>query len=170
LPVASGRTADAPGATLEPDDLQELVDDLAESPGLWQTRVRHSDEREFELLWRDARVEVWLICWNGEAHDTGFHDHDISAGAFAVVQGALVEERLALGSTIQRHLRRGESTSFAPSHVHRVRGLGDVKAVSIHAYSPPLRRLGVYAVTTEGALARESVSAGHELQAAAVPV
>lgn len=154
------------GAPLTEDGLRSLVEGLAAAPGLWAERVRHDPrERVFEVLWRDERVEIWLICWNGEGHDTGFHDHDVSRGAFAVVRGELVEERLGLGTTIRRRLRRGQAVAFPPSHVHRVHGVGDTPAVSIHAYSPPLRRLGVYAVAEDGALERESVPATHELRA-----
>lgn len=152
------------GEPLEGGDLRALVDGLASTPGLWSPRVRHDDERVFELLWLDERVEVWLICWNGEGHDTGFHDHDISSGAFAVVQGELVEERLTIGRTIRRRLKRGQSLGFPPSHVHRVHGVDAMQSVSIHAYSPPLRRLGVYALSDDGALRRESVAATHELR------
>ena len=151
---------------LDPDGLRELVDGLAAAPDRWAPQVRHDpDERVFELLWRDERVEVWLICWNGEDHDTGLHDHDISSGAFAVVSGELVEERLTIGRTIRRRLRRGQSLAFPPSHVHRVHGVGAAPAVSIHAYSPPLASLGVYALAPDGALRRESVSPAHELKA-----
>ena len=152
---------------LDPDALRELVDSLAASPEAWEALVRHdSGSRYFELLGRDEQVEVWLICWGGEDHDTGFHDHDVSSGAFAVARGELVEERLAIGRTIRRRLRRGQSLGFPPSHVHRVHGVGDTPAVSIHAYSPPLARLGVYALAPDGALRRESVAATHELKAA----
>lgn len=155
---------------LEGGDLRALVDGLASTPGLWRPRVRHEQERVFELLWLDERVEVWLICWNGEEHDTGYHDHDISSGAFAVVEGELVEERLTIGRTIRRRLRRGQSLGFPPSHVHRVHGVGAAPAVSIHAYSPPLRRLGVYALSDDGVLARESVAASHELRSESGPL
>jgi mannose-6-phosphate isomerase-like protein (cupin superfamily) len=149
---------------LDPDRLRSLVDGLATSPGVWAARVRHDPlERVVDLLWRDERVEVWLICWSGEDHDTGFHDHDESNGALAVVRGTLVEERLVLSGAIRRRLPRGESLAFPASHVHRVHGVGDTPAVSIHAYSPPLRRLGVYSVSDDGALRREAVSGSHEL-------
>ena len=125
------------GEPLDPDRLRALVDGLAAVPGLWAPRVRHDPrERVFEVLWQDGRVEIWLICWSGEDHDTGFHDHDISSGAFAVVRGELVEERLTIGTTIRRRLRQGQSVGFAPSHVHRVRGVADTPAVSIHATRP----------------------------------
>jgi mannose-6-phosphate isomerase-like protein (cupin superfamily) len=153
--------------TLDPDSLRALVDGLAAAPEAWEEHVRHDTEgRHYTLLHRDGTVEVWLICWTGEDHDTGYHDHDISSGAFAVARGELVEERLAIGRTIRRRLRRGQSLGFPPSHVHRVHGVGDTPAVSIHAYSPPLARLGVYAVAPDGALRRESVAATHELTAA----
>jgi mannose-6-phosphate isomerase-like protein (cupin superfamily) len=152
---------------LDPDALRALVDGLAARPGEWAELVRHdTGSRHFALLSRDERVEVWLICWAGEDHDTGFHDHDISNGAFAVAEGELVEERLAIGRTVRRRLRRGQSLGFPASHVHRVHGAGDAPAVSIHAYSPPLARLGVYAVADDGTLRREPVAATHELTAA----
>jgi mannose-6-phosphate isomerase-like protein (cupin superfamily) len=148
-----------------PEALRDLVDALAGRPGLWTRRVRHdSDSRVFELLWRDERVDVWLICWSGEDHDTGFHDHDVSSGAFAVVRGELVEERLTVGAPVRRRLRRGQSLCFPPSHVHRVQGVGTTPAVSIHAYSPPLVRMGVYGVADDGTLRREAVGATHELR------
>jgi hypothetical protein len=37
-------------------------------------------------------------------HDTGFHDHDDSAAAITVVDGAITEERLALGGAVKRTL------------------------------------------------------------------
>ena len=77
--------------------LERLVRELAAAPERWQHLVRHSaDERHYEELHRDDDVAVWLICWMDD-HDTGFHDHDLSGGAVAVVQGAVAEDRLSLG-------------------------------------------------------------------------
>lgn len=151
---------------MTPDELRALVDDLAGRPLRWSGRVRHDPEaRVYERLWRDDEVEVWLICWAGEDHDTGMHDHGDSAGALAVVSGELVEERLlADGRTLRRHLRPGARLAFPHDHVHRVRGVDAGPAVSIHAYSPPLRRLGVYRRDADGAYVRESVPAEHELR------
>ena len=58
----------------------------------------------------------------------------------------------------------GETFDFDASHVHRMRQDSDSPAVSIHAYSPPLWRLGTYTVEPDGTLRRESVSYAEELR------
>ena len=71
--------------------------ELADRPELWIDFVRHdASQRVYEELLSDAHVTAWLICWMDD-HDTGFHDHDVSAGAVAVVSGGVREERLAIG-------------------------------------------------------------------------
>ena len=54
-------------------------------------------ERVYVSLHRDAHVDVWLLCWTPE-NDTGWHDHDVSSGAVAVVAGELVENNLTLAA------------------------------------------------------------------------
>ena len=52
---------------------------------------------------------AWLICWSDD-HDTGFHDHDLSSGAVAVVAGTVAEDRLALGGPpVTREFGAGEA-------------------------------------------------------------
>ena len=98
-------------------------------------------------------------------HDTGFHDHDGSAGAVAVIDGAVREDRLRLGAApLQRIVRAGESFTFGPADIHRVRHAGRRPAVTIHAYSPPLWRMGAYEVDSSGALRRHSISYAEELR------
>jgi hypothetical protein len=98
-------------------------------------------------------------------HDTGFHDHDLSAGALTVVEGAVREERLVLGGPpAAKTLRAGESLSFRAADIHRVAHVGDVPAVTLHAYSPPLWRMGAYEVLPGGALQRHSLSYAEELR------
>src|SRR4051794_41824824 len=82
--------------------LRALVTRIAAQPETWRGLVRHdTPERHFEQLWRDDSVDVWVITWmNG--NDTGFHDHDVSGGAVAVVEGELIEERLLLGGQPRR--------------------------------------------------------------------
>jgi len=97
-----------------------------------------------------------VICWS-EDQDTGFHDHDESAAAIAVVSGKVREDRLALaGPPHSREIDAGETFTVPPVAIHRVLHAGDRPAITIHAYSPPLRRTGAYRVGTDGELERES--------------
>jgi cysteine dioxygenase type I len=150
---------------LEKAELRALVTRLAAEPEQWGPLVRHdTGGRHFAQLWRDAHVDVWVISW-GNGNDTGFHDHDMSSGAVAVVDGEVVEERLVLGgpARVIRH-RAGESFDFDAAHVHRMRQDSDTPAVTIHAYSPPLWRMGSYAIGADGTLRRQSISYAEELR------
>jgi hypothetical protein len=100
-----------------------------------------------------------------EDHDTGFHDHDRSAGAVAVAQGAVIEDRLRLGQPpSSQTVGAGRAFSFAASDIHRVRHGGAGPAVTIHAYSPPLWRMGAYEIRPSGELRRHSISYAEELR------
>jgi hypothetical protein len=145
--------------------LRELVRQIAAEPERWRHLVHTGGtDRHFEQLWRDDSVDVWVISWmNG--NDTGFHDHDVSQGAVAVVEGEIVEERLRVGgSAIELRHGAGEAFDFDASHVHRMRQDSDVPAVTIHAYSPPLWRMGAYDVDADGTLRRRSISYAEELR------
>jgi hypothetical protein len=153
-----------PYRNLEPVELQVLVDRIASQPALWREHVAFSDEqRHFVSLYRDDHVDVWLLCWT-PINDTGFHDHDISSGAVRVLDGALRESTPRIGGEAAfRVIAAGESFSFGPEHIHRLAGQ-DTRAVSIHAYSPPLWRLGQYSIDSEGVMRRVSVSYADELR------
>jgi hypothetical protein len=153
-----------PARNLERHELKELVDGLANEPDRWRHHVSFSDEeRVFVSLYRDDYVDVWLLCWT-LANDTGFHDHDISSGAVRVLEGALNEStpRIA-GEAAVRVVPAGESISFGPEHIHRLAGAQE-RTVSIHAYSPPLWRLGQYSIDSDGVMRRESISYADELR------
>jgi predicted metal-dependent enzyme (double-stranded beta helix superfamily) len=158
-------------ANLDRPQLLELVGELAARPAQWGSLVRHDPgRRNYELLRADDRVMVWLICWMSD-HDTGFHDHDLSAGAVRVVRGSLCEERLRLGAPpLRRSFSAPGEFDFGAGDIHRVAHVGTEPAVSIHAYSPPLWRMGAYVVESDGSLTRNPISAEQELrpQAAAV--
>ncbi len=146
-------------------DLLAFVKELAEQPEEWEHLVHHRpDRRTYEEIKRHPHVGIWVICWMDD-HDTGFHDHDISAGAVAVVRGRLREERLAVGGPPQvAEFGPGEAFDFAASDIHRMSHAGGGPAVSLHAYSPPLWRMGAYVVAPSGLLSRNSVSYAEELR------
>jgi quercetin dioxygenase-like cupin family protein len=100
-------------------------------------------------------------------HDTGFHDHDESAAAITVVAGEVVEQRLAITGVVRRRLRAGELITIAREAIHRVRHAGTGPAITLHAYSPPLQRVGTYEVADDGALLRHPRPAEVPLEAAA---
>jgi predicted metal-dependent enzyme (double-stranded beta helix superfamily) len=165
-----GVTSLIPGAgrDLEIPELERLVDDLALWPELWRPHVRHErDERIYTQLHRDPHVDIWLICWDAE-QETGLHDHDRSAGAVRVVEGALLEDRfVASGRAISLSTRRHEAGalfSFDATYIHDVRHDGGAPATSIHAYSPALWRMGHYALGPRG-LGRVSLTYVEEVAA-----
>jgi quercetin dioxygenase-like cupin family protein len=149
---------------IEPQELRALVARVAERTELWRPHYRpEATERTYAALHRDETVDVWAIFWLPE-HDTGWHDHDISSGAVQVVEGALEEHVLRLARPELRiRYTAGSSFVFVPSHIHRLVCAGR-RATSIHAYSPPLWRLGQYALAEDGALRRVSVSYADELR------
>jgi predicted metal-dependent enzyme (double-stranded beta helix superfamily) len=144
--------------------LRRLVGELAADASRWAHLVRHDpDQRVFEQVVDEPEVEAWLICWM-PGHDTGFHDHDLSSGAVMVLTGAVLEERLGIGSTSASVYGAGETFDFTATEIHRVVHAGAQPAVTLHAYSPRLRRLGAYAVTPTGALQRHPLRYGEELR------
>ncbi len=153
-----------PVRTLSPRELRDWVRHIAADPELWAHHVRHDHEgRHFVSLYRDAHVDLWLLCWN-TADDTGWHDHDMSAGAVAVTRGAVVENVPRLGGPARsRTIRSGKSFCFGPDHIHRMSG-GVDGSVTIHAYSPPLWRMGQYSISKGGVMRRFSVSYADELR------
>jgi len=150
---------------LDRDALRRVVTELAARPDAWRALVTlDAERRRFEQLWRDEHLDVWVISWMA-GHDTGFHDHDVSQGAVAVVAGAILEERLVLGGApVARRHAAGAVFDFDASHVHRMRQDSSGAAISIHAYSPPLWRMGTYAVGADGSLRRSSISYAEELR------
>ena len=153
-----------PTRNLDQAELQALVDELAADPERWAEHVAFSGQnRHYVSLHRDEYVDVWLLCWQ-QGEDTGWHDHDISSGAVRVVRGALMESNLRIGGVhVQRVVTEGGSFSFGPDHIHRLTGEAE-QAISLHAYSPPLWRLGQYTIDDSGLMRRVSVCYADELR------
>jgi predicted metal-dependent enzyme (double-stranded beta helix superfamily) len=156
--------ATLPRRYLTEPELTAVVTDMANDREAWADLVRGDpSQRVYHRLHEDDHLTVWLICWM-DGHDTGFHDHDESGGAFTVVSGALREERMRLGSPLARTLRAGDGVGFSPSTIHRVSHARGEPAVSLHAYSPPLRAMGSYSVDAEGELRRLALGDDDELR------
>jgi predicted metal-dependent enzyme (double-stranded beta helix superfamily) len=152
-----------PARNLDRAELQALVDELADQPERWRHHVAFREQRHFVSLHRDEYLDVWLLCWS-PGDDTGWHDHDISSGAVRVVRGAVRESIPRIeGKPVMRIVVEGASFSFGPDHIHRLAGENDL-AISIHAYSPPLWRLGQYSIDRDGVMRRVSVSYADELR------
>ncbi len=153
-----------PQRDLSPQELRDLAAAVAARRELWDGGLDFSGgERHYVSLYRDAHVDVWVLCWN-PANDTGWHDHDISSGAVAVVEGSLVEHNLTIGRPpVSTEVGAGRVFSFGPDHIHRLTGQAP-GTVSIHAYSPPLWRMGQYVIDDGGVLHRVSVSYADELR------
>ena len=107
---------------------------------------------------------MWLICWSG-AQETGLHDHDLSGGAVRVIDGALAEDRLCLGSGVETARTTPGSRSGS---TRRASTTCDTSAgrttMSLHLYSPPLWRMGYYDVGDDGRISRRSASYAEELR------
>jgi Cysteine dioxygenase type I len=108
----------------------------------------NADQRWHRRLYRDGRVDVWLISWLPE-QGTQLHDHGGSAGSFTVVEGRLSEAVLVrrgrtAGTLRERRHQTGAAVGFDGRHVHDVRNLDQRPAVSVHAYSPPLTSMTFY--------------------------
>jgi hypothetical protein len=145
-PVECAALAEAAAARLDPASF--LRDD--------------EHQRVYEPLWRDEHSEGWLLSW-WKPRDTGYHDHDGSAGAVHVISGRVTEEPLVLSGAAQvTEYATGASFSFTGDRIHRMHH--DAEAVTIHVYSPPLKRLGSYEVV-DGVLLRSAGSPDEETPA-----
>jgi predicted metal-dependent enzyme (double-stranded beta helix superfamily) len=155
-----------PSDVLSIPELRALTQQLAGDPSAWRHLVRHdADARIFERLLAEPSVEAWLICWM-PGHDTGFHDHDVSSGAVAVIEGQVREDRLILGrsSALTRRYSAGDLFDFSPTDIHRVVHDGPTPTVTLHVYSPRIARPGAYSVSNEGVLRRHPVPGDKELR------
>ncbi len=152
--------------SLSPPELQRFVVGLVAARERWAHLVGHCDDvRVYEQIWDDEHVNAWVICWS-EDQDTGFHDHDESAAAIAVISGRVREERFRIGSDPLSHeLGAGSVFTVPPVAIHRVLHAGAEPAATIHAYSPPLVRTGAYGLGDDGQLEREALPFQAELRA-----
>jgi hypothetical protein len=146
LTSSLGRTA------LDPVSLIDFTRIFAADVAAGQYPFVEYDEHErwHQRIYRDQRVDVWLISWM-PTQGTALHDHGGSSGAFTVVSGRLTESVLTGRSSVPGHrslleVERefGESVGFASNYIHDVRNASSEPAVSVHAYSAPLTSMTYY--------------------------
>ena len=151
-----------PDAPLEPQQIAALAREAAARVEVDKLVRRDRSSRFCLRLWRDAHSEAWLLGWLDD-QETGFHDHDCSAGGVHVIEGSVREDRLTLaGPPVTRVVSAGESFSFDTQHIHRMRHEGVEPALSLHVYSPPLESMGSYEIV-DGVLRRLSIPPDEEL-------
>jgi predicted metal-dependent enzyme (double-stranded beta helix superfamily) len=131
---------------------RQLAVDLARRTELWQPHVRFSEPRHYHRLAAEEGWEAWLLTWL-PGQSTGLHDHGGSAGAFAVLSGA-VEETVVLPrraeagepqrfDPLTRRYSAGSVRAFGSRHLHDVRPDG-AAAVTLHVYAPRLSAMSRY--------------------------
>lgn len=147
LSVAAPQTS---GRRLSPTELHEVVERYADAVRAGDY-VAHfgTEERWHRRIHSDDDVDVWLISWTTE-QGTELHDHGGSEGAFTVVEGGLHEyvwsgaTSGAVGELVDHRRGVRETVAFGADHVHDVRNHDRAPAVSVHAYSPPIRLMNFY--------------------------
>jgi predicted metal-dependent enzyme (double-stranded beta helix superfamily) len=149
---------DPPGRILEPAELSALAQRIAIDPSAWRPLVRHDpDERGHQQLYIDEHVGVWVISWM-PGQDTGLHDHERSNGGIAVADGTILEERPRWGMEPRRvEAKAGDAFCLNDTELHRMANVSEEPAVTIHAYSPPIERMGLYAVDEDGSFRRRAI-------------
>jgi mannose-6-phosphate isomerase-like protein (cupin superfamily) len=127
-------------------ELAALVQQVAAEPAHWQAQLRFgAEERWWTRLHSDEAVDIWLLTWVRDTA-TDLHDHGDSAGAFIVVAGDLEEVRpvAATAELASTQVSAGDVREVPRGVVHDVRSPSLLPAISIHAYSPPLREMTFY--------------------------
>lgn len=161
-----------PGVDLTRQELNELACSIGKDESLWQEFERHDSEvRQYQQLYRDPNVDVWLICWM-HRQDTGYHDHDRSSGGVYVCGGMLCEDHFHRDDDgwireRTKHHEAGGSFDFDAAYIHGVRNETDFPATSIHVYSPALWRMGHYEADENGVMRRVAMTYADELLGAA---
>ena len=153
------RRLHAAAVVLAPAQLVELTTFFAAevAAGQYPFVDFNEQERWHQRIYRDARVDIWLISWL-PTQGTQLHDHGGSSGAFTVISGTLTESVLHGRDTDHAGISdlarpAGGSVSFGAHYVHDVHNTSDLPAVSVHAYSRPLTSMNFYDLD-DGALVR----------------
>jgi predicted metal-dependent enzyme (double-stranded beta helix superfamily) len=142
------------------DELAAVTRRFAAEVEAGEHQVRADTTQRWHVrLHADDDVDVWLISWTA-TQGTELHDHGGSAGAFTVVEGELTESVWAgpkgAGRLLDLARSEGETVVFGTHYVHDVVNRASATAVSVHAYSPPLRLMHYYDVEADRLVRRAS--------------
>lgn len=137
------------------DELERFAVAVAADRSLWEPLVVvDATRRRYRLLFEDDRVDVWVLSWMA-GQGTGFHDHDLSCVGLACAAGEVVERQMLLPTGASSvSMTPGVSRQGPAGYIHSVTHAAGAPAVTIHAYSPPLERVGQYRVDGTGILRR----------------
>jgi Cysteine dioxygenase type I len=125
-------------------ELEVVVCRQAQEAQPLQALGHHAGARSGVRIFRTPDYDVWLLRWPPATRVTP-HDHGDSAGAFAVVNGELIELRWHGSVPACRLVIAGETVPVERGVVHDVVATNRV-AYSVHAYSPPLEVMSFYEV------------------------
>lgn len=139
------------------DELIELLAQAEIDPDELAPHVRFSSRGYTRNLVRSGPwYDLLVLCWkNGQR--SPIHDHFGSSCAVRVLRGVLTETAFAFAphgrvkAVGSRDLAAGTICGGQDLDVHQVSNLqdGDAELVTIHIYSPPLRRMGTYSLTDD---------------------
>jgi hypothetical protein len=122
----------------------DLVCDLASglaATSLWTPHVQHGLHRSPVRLVASDSWEAWIIGWT-VGHQVEMHDHGLSSGAIAVIDGELTELELDGAEVLRRRLPAGTTRWLRPGTIHDILATG--RAISLHVYSRPLTSMTFY--------------------------
>src|SRR5258708_12955151 len=103
---------------LSPARLAQIVAATAAQPGRWSDVLRFdAGRRWYHRLQLEDDHEVWLLTWL-PGQSTGFHDHGIAVGAFAVARGRVIDRTMPSGGHQGRHRTGPPSPPETPSPRH----------------------------------------------------
>jgi cysteine dioxygenase len=136
------------------DKLLELLAEAKIDPAELAPHVRFSPRGYARNLVRTGPwYDLLVLCWkNGQR--SPIHDHVESSCAVRVLRGVLTETAFAFAphgrvkAVGSRDLAVGAICGSQDFDVHQVSNLqdGDAELVTLHIYSPPLRRMGTYSL------------------------
>jgi quercetin dioxygenase-like cupin family protein len=151
---APTHTLGSPGIDrFSPAQLLRTARLFASDPELPSLVDHHCGERRWVELDSSPYLQIWLHSWPAGT-ETGWHDHDESAGAFLTVSGILSEQTNHEDGRMEKTFIGGEGRPFAPGHAHNLSNVGHDTALSVHLFTPRRTRTPRYAGTPQGPQAK----------------